>query len=107
MYYTYMLRCEDNSIYTGITVDIKRRFKEHIEKDKKCAKYTATHQVTKLEIVWESENKSLASKLEFYIKKLTKSDKEKLIIDKKLENFLSDKIETEKYKILKDTEILL
>ena len=26
MYYTYMLRCEDNSIYTGITTDIKRRF---------------------------------------------------------------------------------
>ena len=32
MYYTYMLRCEDNSIYTGISTDIKRRLKEHKEK---------------------------------------------------------------------------
>ena len=34
MYYTYMIRCEDNSIYTGMTSDIKRRFEEHLNKDK-------------------------------------------------------------------------
>lgn len=44
MYYTYMLRCEDNTIYTGITTDISRRMEEHFCKDKKCAKYTKTHQ---------------------------------------------------------------
>ena len=37
MYYTYMLRCEDNSIYTGITTNIERRIKEHISKGKKSA----------------------------------------------------------------------
>ena len=31
MYYIYMLRCEDNSIYTGITKELKRRMKEHFE----------------------------------------------------------------------------
>ncbi len=32
MYYTYMLRCQDNSIYTGITTDLERRMKEHFSR---------------------------------------------------------------------------
>lgn len=40
MYYVYMLRCIDNTIYTGITVDVDRRMKEHFSKNEKCAKYT-------------------------------------------------------------------
>ncbi|MBO5478841.1 MAG: GIY-YIG nuclease family protein [Clostridia bacterium] len=79
MYYTYMLRCEDNSIYTGITTDIERRMKEHFEKDKKCAKYTLRHTAKKLECAWCSENRVLASKLEYAIKQLPKSEKEELI----------------------------
>lgn len=100
MYYTYMLRCTDNSIYTGITSDLERRMKEHFSKNEKCAKYTASHQASKLEAVWESENKSLASKLEFHIKKsLTKREKEELINDSKLlEKFLGKKIEAINYK---------
>lgn len=101
MYYTYMLRCEDNSIYTGITIDVERRLREHVEKSKKCAKYTATHQARKIEAVWESENKSLASKLEFYIKRMKKSEKENLIKGKDLNKYLGDKIEIEKYKFVK------
>lgn len=106
MYYTYMLRCEDNSIYTGITVDVKRRLREHVEKSKKCAKYTATHQARRIEAIWESENKSLASKLEFHIKKLKKMEKENLIKEKDLNKYLGDKIEIEKYKFLKNIDKL-
>lgn len=103
MYYTYMLRCEDNSIYTGITSDLERRMKEHFSKDKKCAKYTATHQAKKLECVWESENRVLASKLEFHIKKnLSKQEKEDLIKDNNLlESLLGNKIESDKYNSVK------
>ena len=43
MYYTYILRCKDNSLYTGITTDLERRVREHITKDEKCAKYTYLH----------------------------------------------------------------
>ena len=102
MYYTYMLRCEDNSIYTGITSDVKRRMEEHFSQNKKCAKYTATHQAKKLEAVWESENRVLASKLEFHIKKnLTKNEKENLIKDfKLLEKLLGDKIESQNYRYI-------
>ena len=98
MYYTYMLRCEDNSIYTGITSDISRRMKEHFNKDKKCAKYTKTHQAQKLESAWKSDNKVLASKLEYWIKSLSKQDKEKLINNNYyLNELFIDKIEHDKY----------
>ena len=33
MYYTYMIRCSDNSIYTGMTNNLERRIEEHITKD--------------------------------------------------------------------------
>lgn len=99
MYYTYMLRCEDNSIYTGITSDVNRRMEEHFNKDKKCAKYTVTHTAKKLECVWETENRVLASKLEFHIKKsLSKKEKEDLIKNNNLlEKLLGNKIESNKY----------
>ena len=84
MYYIYMLRCKDNSIYTGITTDISRRMKEHFNKEKRCAKYTLTHSAKKLEALWVAENKSLASKLEFNIKKLKKQEKENLIKNKEI-----------------------
>lgn len=97
MYYTYMLRCEDNSIYTGITTDVERRFKEHANIDKKCAKYTSQHLVKKIESVWQSENRALASKLEYYIKTLSKKQKEELILKNNLEELLSEKIDYNKY----------
>ena len=103
MYYVYMLRCKDNSIYTGITVDINRRMKEHFSKNEKCAKYTFTHSAKKLEAVWETDNKSLASKLEYAIKKLTKTKKEELIKNKELKAVFSNntKIDLENYKVVK------
>lgn len=101
MYYTYILRCKDNSLYTGITTDLERRLKEHKEKGEKTAKYTLSHSAVKMEIAWESENRVLSSKLEFNIKKLTKKQKEELIKNPKLLNeFLGDKIESELYKVV-------
>lgn len=99
MYYVYMLRCEDNSIYTGITTELKRRMKEHFQKNKKCAKYTFYHNAKKLESAWETSNRSLASKLEYYIKTLSKIQKENLI--KNNDNFtklFSYKLECDLYK---------
>ncbi len=98
MYYTYILRCKDNSLYTGITTDLERRLKEHKEKGEKAAKYTIRHGAVKMERAWESENRALASKLEFNIKKLTKKQKEELIKKPKLlREFFGDKIQAELY----------
>lgn len=103
MYYVYMLRCKDNSIYTGITNDIEERMKVHFEKKKKCARYTYVHDALRLESVWVTESKSLAAKLEYHIKKLTKLQKEQLISRNEYLNiFLADKINVEKYKYVKE-----
>ena len=45
MYYVYLIQCEDGSIYTGITTDLERRFKEH--SDKTGGHYTRAHKVEK------------------------------------------------------------
>lgn len=100
MYYTYMLRCADNSIYTGITTDLNRRMNEHFSKHEKAAKYTHSHTAVKLEIAWISENKSLASKLEFHIKHLNKIKKESLIKNKDLTTYLGTKINTNNYRAI-------
>jgi len=96
-----MLRCEDNSIYTGITTDLKRRIKEHISKNDKCAKYTLNHTVKKIESAWETENRAFASTLEYHIKKLSKKDKEELIKNASMiSSLLGNKIDAAKYKVL-------
>ena len=89
-----MLRCNDNSIYTGITNDIKKRINAHL--NKKGAKYTKSHIPIKLEILWETNNKSKASILEYQIKKLSKKQKELLIKTNNLK--IINKIEYENYK---------
>jgi len=105
MYYVYMLRCMDNSIYTGITTDIERRLQEHFSKDKKCAKYTSRHIAKKLECVWNTENRALASKLEYHIKTLNKRQKEALIINHDLDLVLKGKIDADMYILEKDIKI--
>ena len=101
MYYTYIMRCEDGSLYTGITTDVKRRLKEHQGKLSGGAKYTKGRMPTKVEVVWQSDNRSLASKLEYRIKKLSKQDKEILIQDpQRMEQLLEEHIEIELYKLV-------
>jgi putative endonuclease len=98
-----MLRCEDNSIYTGITTDLEKRMKEHFSKDKNCAKYTLRHSAKKLEAVWKSENRVLASKLEYHIKRLSKSttSTHELIVSVASSNFKILKLASIIYKAIK------
>lgn len=96
MYYIYMLRCSDNSIYTGITTDLNRRLSEHINKT--GAKYTRNRTVIKIETFFTTNCKKNASILEYHIKKLKKIDKEKLIMNGlKSSKYLLEKIVIDKY----------
>lgn len=99
IYYTYIVRCEDNSLYTGITTDICRRFDEHFHQiPGKCARYTLSHKVISLEAVWQSYSRSQASRLEYSIKTLSKTEKEKLIIDNSyFDVYFGEKIESCNY----------
>lgn len=73
MCYTYIIRCKNNTLYTGYTTDIIRRMEEH--KKGVNSKYTRAKGFDKLEVFFESDSKSQAMKLECYIKKLSKSKK--------------------------------
>ncbi len=99
MYYTYMIRCEDNSIYTGMTNNLKKRINEHFSKN--GARYTKSHTAIKLESTWRSKDKSLACKLEYQIKNLNKQQKENLIVGEKLSTYLSGKVDCRRYKMIK------
>ncbi len=81
MYYVYILKCEGELLYTGITTDINRRLEEHFGRTEKCAKFTRSHKVLSLEALWSCENRSLASKLEYRIKQLSKPQKLAVIGD--------------------------
>jgi len=78
MYYVYIVQCSDNSLYTGITTDVKRRVFEHNNLEK-GAKYTKSRRPVVLVYTKECIGRSDASKCEYQIKKLSRSDKLKLI----------------------------
>ena len=101
MYYTYMLRCEDNSIYTGMTNDLNKRMNDHFSKNKQGAKYTKSHTPIKIEVAWSSKDKSLACKLEYQIKQLSKFEKEQLLDNKRLSAYFSGILDCRKYRIIK------
>jgi len=77
-YFIYILRCSDDTLYTGITTDIKRRVAEHNKSDK-GAKYTKLRRPVSLVYIEESQNRSSASKREYEIKKLSRLKKLELI----------------------------
>ncbi len=79
MWFVYIIRCADNSLYTGITTDIDRRIREH-NSNKIGAKYSRARRPVVLVYQETSESRSAALKREAIIKKLSKSEKEKLTL---------------------------
>ncbi|MCD4694465.1 GIY-YIG nuclease family protein [bacterium] len=79
MYYLYILECADETLYTGITTDLKRRVCEHNEDNKLGAKYTHSRRPVKLVYYRDFKNRSKALIEENRIKKLKRSEKLKLI----------------------------
>ena len=106
MYYTYIIRCTDNSLYTGITNDLNKRMEEHFRREKEGAKYTKSHQAQNVEVAWQTKEKSLACKLEYRIKTLTKAEKESIIKGEKLKKFFTGKIDCRRYKMVNLENIL-
>ncbi|MAR99838.1 MAG: hypothetical protein CMH24_00505 [Nitrosomonadales bacterium] len=76
-WYVYILKCSDDSYYTGITKDIKRRIHEH--ETNKGAKYTKGRGPFHLVYTYKCKDQKEASQKEYAIKKLTLLEKEKLI----------------------------
>ena len=77
-YYIYILRCSDNSLYTGITNDLDRRFNEHNDGKLKDA-YTYSRRPVKLEYFQDFTEPTQAIFFEKKLKKWSKVKKEALI----------------------------
>lgn len=82
-YYVYMLQCENDSYYTGYTTNLARRYQEHQRGSTKC-KYTRSFKPIKIAQSWSTfEKKSEALAMERFIKRLTKHEKDDLILNPK------------------------
>ena len=80
-WYLYILRCGDNTLYTGITTDVEKRFEAH--QSGKGAKYTRGR--GPLELVYRETcgDHSSALKREAQIKKLSREQKQALLVSNK------------------------
>lgn len=78
MYYLYILKCADETLYTGITTNIERRMREH-NSQKIGAKYTRVRRPVELVYLQKFKDRSGASIEEARIKKLTRAEKLKLL----------------------------
>lgn len=76
-HYVYIIKCGDNTLYTGYSVDVENRFKKHC--DGLGAKYTRGRGPLEIVYVEELETKSDALKREYEIKKLSRKEKDILI----------------------------
>ncbi|MCI5944395.1 MAG: GIY-YIG nuclease family protein [Eubacterium sp.] len=77
MNYTYILKCCDDTLYTGWTTDLKKRVEMH--NAKKGAKYTKSRTPVSLVYYEEYESKQEAMKREWAIKHLKREDKLRLV----------------------------
>ncbi|NDI35531.1 GIY-YIG nuclease family protein [Chengkuizengella sediminis] len=77
MFYVYILKCSDNTLYTGYTNDLNKRVEVHNQG--KASKYTRARLPVKMVYFEQCDTKSDALKKEYAIKKLTRVEKLRLI----------------------------
>lgn len=96
MYYTYILKCEDDSYYIGYSNDPQKRFEKH--KAGKGAKYTRAHKPVSIEMIIPFETKSEAMKAEYQLKQFSHIEKSAIIEIAKL--FITKGFIDAKYKLV-------
>lgn len=82
VYSVYMVRCADDSLYTGIATDVARRLAEH-ESSARGAKYLRGRGPLYLVLAEEIGDRSSASRVEHHLKSLGKAEKEALVTGSK------------------------
>ena len=79
MWYMYVLICADYSLYCGITTNLEKRLKQHNGAIKGGAKYTRGRRPCRFVYIKKAMNRSIASKLEYQFKQLSRKNKINLI----------------------------
>ena len=98
MYFVYMVYCEGDTLYTGVAQDICRRMRQHTDRRTACARYTRAHPIQALAALWEAEDKGTALRLEYRIKQLTRTEKERLIHEDTAFSQLLPQLEVSRYR---------
>lgn len=78
-FYFYILRCSDNTLYSGQTTDLKRRIAEHNLDSTRSAKYMRGRKPVVLVYFEKYPTRTLALKRELEVKRWTKQKKEALV----------------------------
>jgi putative endonuclease len=78
-WYLYIVRTVDNSMYAGISTDVARRFREHLAQGRKTAKYLLAHKPLSLAFSQALGDRSLALKVEYRFKLLSKKEKDRIV----------------------------
>ena len=78
-WFVYIVRCADDSLYTGITKDVDRRIHEHNSDNKLGAKYTKARRPVALVYQEACESRSTATKREYEIRQLSRKEKKLLL----------------------------
>ena len=81
MWYLYVVLCNDDTLYTGVTTDITRRIYEH-NTTQRGAKYTKSRRPVKLMYCQSFNDRSTAQKAEYNFKQLTRKQKFGVINEK-------------------------
>lgn len=76
-HYVYVVECADGTLYTGYTVDVERRVREHNDGD--GAKYTRGRTPVELVHVERFGNRSAALRREYELKRLARAEKVRLV----------------------------
>ncbi len=77
-WYVYLLTCADNTYYTGITTDPRRRLQEHNTDDRKAARYTRARRPVNMVYFELCTDRSAAASREYEIRRLNRKQKEGL-----------------------------
>src|SRR5258708_37633974 len=77
MWFVYIVRCTDNTLYTGIAKDVGRRVKEHNSNDRLGASYTRARRPVALGHSEAMKTRSAAARREYEIKQMSRQGKEK------------------------------
>ncbi|ACD15531.1 GIY-YIG nuclease family protein [Paraburkholderia phytofirmans] len=75
-WFLYLLECSDGSVYTGIAVDVQARFDKHVSGE--GARYTRSRKPVQVLASFELTDRSTASRAEYWVKRLSPSEKRAL-----------------------------
>ena len=79
MWFVYIVRCADDTLYTGIAKDVARRVEEHNSNNLRAANYTRARRPVALVHREAVKTRSAAARREYEIKQMTREGKEALL----------------------------